>query len=113
MPACSSAAAKPGVGRQAGIRVDLEHEEHAAAVDAKVDARVAVEREQLPAGEREPRRARSELGLDAERADGVAILEAVGVPLRGVADDRGLVGRKAFEPDLGDGQARAARPGPR
>src|SRR5918996_6627331 len=62
---------KAGIEAETRIHVDLEDEWRARTIDAEIDPRIAVEPEQVPAGESEPCQLRRKLGLlplDAEAA---------------------------------------------
>src|SRR3990170_7108208 len=62
---------KAGVEPETGIHIDLEDERRACGIDAEIDSGIAVEPEQLPAGQRKTRQFRRKRGLlplDAEAA---------------------------------------------
>ena len=62
-PACDRRSGEARVGAEAGIHVHLENEGRAGAIDAEIDARIAVDPEQIPAGDGKPVQFGGELGL--------------------------------------------------
>jgi hypothetical protein len=86
------------VGAQAGIHVNFENRRLAFAIEAEIDARIARQREQVPAGKREVFELGGErgvLGFNTEAARRADIGVAVGGPFGVVADDLGRAAREA------------------
>ena len=105
MPACFRRRREARIGRDAAIRIDLEHPGLVVLVDAIIDARITAQREQLPHLLRRLDQLAREFRLfvlAAEAALAAVIIERVLFPFRREADELGLSVRPfVVEPHLG------------